>query len=338
MRPSLLFSLLATAFVHSPRTLEMAAQSNLLRTRSICSRGVHCILAHESTEGPFYVAHPLVRSNITEDRPGIPFSLSITVLDTRTCKPVHGVYVDIWHADAMGEYSGWASMHLTTSSLFTAFGTPIEDSRWLRGVQATDQKGLAVFQTIWPGWYQGRTTHIHLRIHDGNVTVDHGVFLGAENITHTGQLYFSDDLVQNVSKGFEPYKSHRKTLTPKLNKDDGIYVADKGGEQLISISQDSGEFFGTVTVGIDPTADHHEDHGMPGHRHPPPWGRHPPGHAKGVLWVLLGVAIIMAVFWCFRLYVRRRRAVMGYTEQEEAEQERLRLSVEESRSYGSTGT
>lgn len=339
---SLLLTLTTTILAHSPRRLSTSDSSQLLQARSVCARKVHCILAHEAVEGPFYVEHPLIRSDITEDRPGIPLSLTISVVDVKTCEPVKGVYVDIWHADAMGEYSGWASGKLLSAQFtdinapFGAMGAPVEDSRWLRGVQPTPSNGTVKFETVWPGWYAGRATHIHLRIHAGNITLDHGVFLGASKTSHTGQFFFADQLVKKVSQTIQPYKARLSSLKPTLNNDDGIYVDSKGGEQIVDITQESDEqgnhaFVGSVTVGIDPDADHHGRH-----QRPPPWGRHPRGHAKGILWAFLAVALVIAIVWCVRLYWKRRRAVMGYTEVEQEEQERLRRANERSMSYGTT--
>src|ERR1700761_3771965 len=104
------------AAAHSPRHLTSSQSLHLHSARSTCARNIHCILAKEAVEGPFYIPHPLIRANITEDRDGIPFSLTINVLNTKNCSAVTGVYVDIWHADAMGEYSGWASNSLLSAS------------------------------------------------------------------------------------------------------------------------------------------------------------------------------------------------------------------------------
>ena len=60
------------------------------------------------------------------------------------------------------------------------------DERFLRGIQRTDAKGVAIFSTLYPGWYQGRTVHIHTMVHIGG------------NVVHTGQLYFSDAVTDVV--------------------------------------------------------------------------------------------------------------------------------------------
>ena len=132
----------------------------------MASGAVKCVLAPEQTEGPYYVAGEKLRRDITEGRPGAPLLLRLRVVDASTCKPIKGAAVDIWHCDALGVYSG--------------FGSGSGNRTFMRGVQKTDATGLARFRTVWPGWYQGRTVHIHVKVHVGG------------NVVHTGQLYFPD--------------------------------------------------------------------------------------------------------------------------------------------------
>ncbi|KAF2397304.1 aromatic compound dioxygenase [Trichodelitschia bisporula] len=295
----MLISLLLAGFAlaHAP-ALNAAQSAQLIRTRSLCARGVHCLLAQETTEGPYYISHPLIRSNITGDRTGIPFTLDITLLDVGSCAPVAGAFVDIWHADAEGEYSGWASMAAPVET----WGTPVEPSRWLRGVQVSDAGGRVHFATVWPGWYAGRATHIHLRVHNGNVSTDHGVLLGGGTVSHTGQLFFADELVRNVSRTYEPYATRRRSLKPTLNGDDGIFVHEGGAEQIVTVRQLDGRFVGSVTVGIDPLADHE------------PWHPHPETHLKVAV---IGIAVCMVLAYIVRkvmlrrVEVRRERAGYG---------------------------
>src|SRR5207244_2442679 len=107
----------------------------------------------EQTEGPYYIANEAVRRNITEGRPGTPLLLRAFVVNASTCKPIKGAAVDIWHADAGGVYSG--------------FGQGAASRTFMRGIQRTNARGLAVFRSGYPGWYQGRTVHIHVKVHLG---------------------------------------------------------------------------------------------------------------------------------------------------------------------------
>ena len=103
---------------------------------------VACVLSPEMTEGPYYIANEKVRRNITEGMPGTPLALQLTVVNASTCKPIKGAAVDIWHADAAGAYSGEQS-NGTVGRTF------------MRGIQRTDARGLARFDTVYPGWYHG---------------------------------------------------------------------------------------------------------------------------------------------------------------------------------------
>jgi len=115
----------------------------------VASGAVACVLTPEQTEGPYYIAGEKRRRNITEGRPGVPLLLRLKVVDASTCRPIVGAAVDIWHADALGVYSG--------------FGAGRKNRTAMRGVQRTDRTGLARFRSVYPGWYQGRTVHIHVK-------------------------------------------------------------------------------------------------------------------------------------------------------------------------------
>jgi hypothetical protein len=109
-----------------------------------------CTLTAEQEEGPYYLGLERIRKNITEGKAGLRLDLRVTIVDSGSCTPIEGVAVDIWHCDAVGVYSG-----------FSREGTAGET--YLRGVRLTDADGVASFRTIYPGWYQGRATHIHLK-------------------------------------------------------------------------------------------------------------------------------------------------------------------------------
>jgi protocatechuate 3,4-dioxygenase beta subunit len=149
---------------------------------ALASDAVACILTPEQTEGPYYIANEKVRRNITEGRPGTPLTLRLSVVDAKTCRPIKGAAVDIWHCDASGTYSG--------------FGAGRSSRTFMRGIQRTNANGVATFRTVYPGWYQGRTVHIHVKVHVRG------------NVVHTGQLYFPDRLTDAVYRK-APYSSRR---------------------------------------------------------------------------------------------------------------------------------
>ncbi|MCB0720788.1 MAG: T9SS type A sorting domain-containing protein [Ignavibacteriae bacterium] len=107
-----------------------------------------CWLTPALTEGPYYINPNLFRQDITEGRPGMPLHMKINVINYN-CDPVSGVLVDVWHADKDGNYSG-----------FNGF----VGQTFMRGIQPTNSQGLAEFDTVYPGWYQGRATHIHFKV------------------------------------------------------------------------------------------------------------------------------------------------------------------------------
>src|SRR5213079_1937772 len=151
-----------------------------LKPASPEAASVSCILTPEQTEGPYYIAGEKLRRNITDGRPGAPMLLRALVVDAATCRPIKNAAVDIWHADAGGVYSG--------------FGAGASSRTFMRGIQRTNAKGLASFRSVYPGWYQGRTVHIHVKVHLGG------------NVVHTGQLFFSDTLTDAVYRR-APYSS-----------------------------------------------------------------------------------------------------------------------------------
>ncbi len=126
-----------------------------------------CLLSPAVPEGPFYLNIGLMRQDITEGRPGVPVSMQFTVVNA-DCVPITNAIVDVWHCDKDGIYSGFGSQ-----------GTAGET--FLRGMQVTDANGQVQFTTIYPGWYSGRLTHLHVKIHFNNNTyVTTNLFYPAE--------------------------------------------------------------------------------------------------------------------------------------------------------------
>lgn len=196
-----------------------------------------CVLSPEQTEGPYYIPREKIRSNITEHRPGIPLKLRIAVIDASTCKPLRNAAVDIWHCDAGGIYSGFVAA--STGGAPGGGSGPTDKNTFLRGVQFTNGKGICQFETVYPGWYRGRTVHIHVKVHLGSA-VGHEV--------HTGQLYFSDSLTARVYQR-PPYRS-RAAARDTFNSTDGIYQSG-GRQSTLSVKPDGhGGYIGTITLGI----------------------------------------------------------------------------------------
>jgi protocatechuate 3,4-dioxygenase beta subunit len=192
-----------------------------LEARGSDAASVSCILTPEQTEGPYYIAGEKLRRNITEGRPGTALLLRIFVVDASTCRPIRNAAVDIWHADAGGVYSG--------------FGDGASNRTFMRGIQRTNAKGLALFRTIYPGWYQGRTVHIHVKVHVGG------------SVVHTGQLYFPDSLTDAVYRR-APYSA--RPSRDVRNATDSVY-RNGGRKSVLSVKKNSaGLYVGTITMGV----------------------------------------------------------------------------------------
>jgi protocatechuate 3,4-dioxygenase beta subunit len=185
---------------------------------AVASGAVSCVLAPEQTEGPYYIPGEKVRRNITEGRPGVPLTLHLSVVDASTCRPIKGAAVDIWHCDALGTYSGVQGNRGT----------------FMRGIQRTDARGLATFRTIYPGWYRGRTVHIHVKVHLGG------------NVVHTGQLYFSDALTDRVFRR-RPYS--RRPNRDTRNATDSVF-RNGGKRSLLSLRRSGSGYVGAIAMGV----------------------------------------------------------------------------------------
>jgi len=186
----------------------------------VASGAVSCVLAPEQTQGPYYLPGAKTRRNIAEGRPGTPLTLRTTVVDASTCKPIKGASVDVWHADASGTYSG---VQQTVGQTF------------MRGIQKTAAGGLALFKTVYPGWYPGRTVHIHVIVHVGG------------NVVHTGQLYFPDTVTDAAFKKV-PYSSRGARDTRNAN--DSVY-RNGGSKSLLTIHADgAGGYVASIVMGI----------------------------------------------------------------------------------------
>jgi protocatechuate 3,4-dioxygenase beta subunit len=193
-----------------------------------------CVLTPEVTEGPYWISNHLTRRNIKDGRPGLTLALYVTVLDATTCKPIAGADVEIWHADASGVYSGYSGSSPPSGG--GGHATPNNSKRYLRGHQKSDANGRVRFDTIYPGWYRGRTPHIHLKVHVGG------------SVVHTGQLFFADATSRAVYRTSK-YRSHG--LQDTTNRSDSIYAQAGGSKALVHLARRSaGGYNGSITVGV----------------------------------------------------------------------------------------
>jgi protocatechuate 3,4-dioxygenase beta subunit len=173
----------------------------------------HCRLTAEETEGPFYFEVDKVRSDIREDREGVPLTLALRVRAAPRCEPIKDAVVDIWHCDATGSYSE-------------------RGETYLRGLQITDSDGHVEFTTIYPGWYPGRAVHVHAKVHLDKQTV------------LTTQFYFDDDVSSRVYVD-DPYpgESNRDVF----NSSDPLYRQ----ELELTLSREGEGYRGLITVDVE---------------------------------------------------------------------------------------
>lgn len=192
-----------------------------------------CAIIPELTEGPYYFDPAMERVDITEGRPGIPTRMRLQVVDA-ACMPMEGARVDIWHCDATGLYSGYPGQGDDRS-------TDTSGQTFMRGTQFTDATGIAEFATVYPGWYRGRTTHIHFK-----------VFLD-ETTVLTGQIFFPDALSEYIYRTVTPY-NERASERDTLNTDDRIAQQATRASFAFVKEVEAEEYLVAMIVGIDPAA------------------------------------------------------------------------------------
>lgn len=191
-----------------------------------------CVARPEMTEGPYFVDVRLNRSDIRSDsntgvvKEGAPLLLTFRVseIGANACTPLAGALVDVWHCDAAGAYSGVSDR---------SFDTTGED--WLRGHQVTDEGGTAAFRSIYPGWYPGRTVHIHFKVRTAPDA--------AQGREFTSQLFFEDAL-SDVVLAQGPYNV---TGPRTRNTDDRIF----DDLLLLDVTQTDGGYAATFELGLD---------------------------------------------------------------------------------------
>lgn len=154
---------------------------------------VGCRVWPEQMEGPYYRVDPPTRRDIVEDREGDPLALGLRLADASGAALVDAA-VEVWHCDALGRYSGFPPPTPTGTAVpdSEALAEYVPDRMFLRGRQHTDSDGMVEFRTVYPGWYPGRTVHVHLIVR-------------ARDEVFTSQLYFPDP-VSDVVLARTPYR------------------------------------------------------------------------------------------------------------------------------------
>jgi protocatechuate 3,4-dioxygenase beta subunit len=182
-----------------------------------------CVLTPRQTQGPYYFDPHLLRSDISEGSPGTPLRLIATIVAVPSCAPISNAVVHVWHADALGRYSGYS-------------GEDTSGETFLRGAQPTATDGRAGFHTIYPGWYPGRTTHVHVKVDVAGRTAV------------TTQLYFPDTVTAAVYAGGGPYAA-RPTKDTR-NEDDMVLRAVDASAVVADVAVEGGMRVARLTIGI----------------------------------------------------------------------------------------
>jgi protocatechuate 3,4-dioxygenase beta subunit len=228
-----------------------------------------CSLVAEQEQGPYYIDEASARTNIAEGKPGVPLQLRIQLVDSKRCEPIENAAVDIWHCDALGVYSGFVKNNPDgppgggpgpggprpggpPPPGAPPPGPPremrsrdIDPTRFLRGVQLADKAGRVEFATLYPGWYSGRAIHIHLKVHVGG------------HVSHTGQLFFPEEITGDIAK-LEPYAT-RLRVHRTLQTEDHIFTSQHGAASMLNLARlekatNAAGFLATVTLAVDPDA------------------------------------------------------------------------------------
>ena len=183
---------------------------------------MQCVLTPELTEGPYYVSGEKLRRDITEGKAGTPLLLNLKVINAR-------------HVQGRQERDrgDLALRRRAASTPATWPATP--GTNFLRGGQKTNANGIAQIKTIYPGFYNGRAVHIHVKVHVKG------------NVVHTGQLFFPAAITQAVYAR-APYSSHGATPDTS-NAQDSIY-RNGGRKGLLSLKKSGSGYVGTISMGV----------------------------------------------------------------------------------------
>ena len=194
-----------------------------------------CVVVPQQTEGPYFVDEKLQRSDIRSDpadgsaRPGLPLTLSmqLSAINGASCSPLVGAVVDVWHNDAHGEYSDVRDRRYDNRG-----------NKFLRGYQRSDANGQVTFTTIYPGWYPGRTVHIHFKVRTDPES--------RRGLEFTSQLYFDDTITDQVHL-MPAYVDNGQRST--RNNNDRIFRRG-GSELMLQLDEDNSAYSASFNLGL----------------------------------------------------------------------------------------
>lgn len=248
-------------------------------------KGVCKLSAHQET-GPYYISGELLRSDIVEGRAGLPLSLRLVLLDSRTCTPVPDAAVDLWHCDAVGLYSGFTKQNPMGPPRpdegpdggqpgppgpppFGSFEhgpggpglmgpppdhAPTDKLTFLRGIQLTGADGSVGFRTVFPGFYMGRTNHIHFKVRIGGHAS--GKSYEAAHTSYVGQIFFPEEVAAEFMQ-HDPYRRHRIHRTTQA--EDRVFSEQEGELSIAQLrpltpGHPAAGLVAEIITAFDPTA------------------------------------------------------------------------------------
>ena len=193
---------------------------------------LNCTLTPETTEGPYWVDERLNRADVTEEQTGVALILLLGVYEAdAACSPYPGAVVDIWQANALGLYSDQPLQPRADTGGQT----------FLRGYQISGDDGSVAFKTIYPGWYEGRTPHIHVRVR---------TFANDETaFTFTTQIFFAEE-VNAAVLATSPYDERPERGT--INASDSIFASELIADTMGDAEQGLSAAFRMRLSGLPP--------------------------------------------------------------------------------------
>lgn len=196
----------------------------------------------------------LIRSDVTDGQAGVATVLDGQFVDVETCEPIVGLYWDVWNCNSTGVYSGVVSAGNGNSDDISNL-----DATFLRGLQPTDDDGVAQFQTIFPGHYSGRATHIHVIAHLNATILPNNTLTGG-TAAHVGQLFFDQELISQV-EATSPYNTN--TIAVTTNEEDRVFsdetentTSDPVVEYVLLGDDLSEGLFGWITIAVNTSAEY----------------------------------------------------------------------------------
>jgi len=202
--------------------------------------GSECVFTAVAEEGPYFIDERDFRRDIRDGQEGQDLLLRLQVIDVPRCQSLPDAVVEVWHCNAFGYYSGYAGQDPDgdpTEITDLVDHLPAQSAeRWLRGTQRSDGDGNVEFLTVYPGWYSGRTVHIHAKVHLGDTRLV------------TSQLYFPQELNDQIhqtgtymTRGTSPYRNET---------DVDIAMSSGAGGSWPTISREGDTYVATLRLGV----------------------------------------------------------------------------------------